>query len=449
MNTTKPQPKQERLPQVPQSPLPELAEFLAPLRVHFTQGPSAETLRQYVSGLLSEHPNKNCDTLAAVMPEMSEQQLQYLLTDMVWDEQALNRQRIDQMLTLPSTGDGVLIFDDTGFEKKGRHSAGVARQYTGTVGKITNCQVTVNCHYAERTQAWPVATRLYLPQGWGEDKERCKRAHIPKDIGFQTKAEIALALLDEATRCGVKHACVTGDADYGDNPNFLNGLAQRQERHVMAVRANFSVVLGRGADCPVRRVDEVLVSQPRRAWHSIAWSEGPKGWGRAKFLALRCWRVDGDGTRHVGGLIGQRPGRGQQGDWKYFWSDFPRSTPLQVLVEYAHRRHWVEQYHEEAKTELGWDQYQGRRWDGFHRQAVLIMVSFSFLVWVEARTRKQRQKRGRPRAAFSPAPGPSSSLAAGGASAGKRMAAANRDSGIDRLRHHGTIPFSQTPTLTK
>jgi SRSO17 transposase len=91
---------------------------------------------------------------------MNEQQLQHLLTDMVWDEQALNRQRIAQMLTLPSAGDGVLIVEDTGFEKKGRHSAGVARQYTGTVGKITNCQVTVNCQYAERTLAWPVATRL-------------------------------------------------------------------------------------------------------------------------------------------------------------------------------------------------------------------------------------------------------------------------------------------------
>ncbi len=442
MNTTKAPPKQERMPQVPQSPLPELAEFLAPLRVHFTQGPSAETLRQYVSGLLSEHPNKNCDTLAAVMPEMSEQQLQYLLTDMVWDEEALNRQRIAQMLSLPSAGDGVLIFDDTGFDKKGRHSAGVARQYTGTVGKITNCQVTVNCHYAERTLAWPVATRLYLPAGWAEDQERRKRAHIPKAIAFQTKAEIALALLDEANRCGVKHNCVTGDADYGDNPNFLNGLVKRQERHVMAVRANFSVVLGQGPEHRVRRVDEVLVAHPRRAWQSIAWSEGDKGWWRAKFLALRCWRVDGEGTRHGGWLIGQRPGREQHGDWKYFWSNFPRRTPLKVLVEYAHRRHWGEQYHEEAKTELGWDQYQGRRWDGFHRHAVLIMVSFSFLVWVEARSREQRQRPGRPRAAFSPAPGPASSLTAGGASAGERMAAAGRDSGITGLGTPQAVLFS-------
>src|SRR5918996_1952306 len=206
--------KQERLPQAPRAPLPELAEFLAPLRVYFTQGPSAETLCQYLTGLLSEHPNKNCDTLAEVVPETTEQQFHHLLTDMVWDETALNRQRIAQMRTLPSEGEGVLIFDDTGFAKQGRHSVGVARQYTGTVGKLTNCQVTVNCHYAERTLAWPVATRLYLPQAWAEDAARCRQAHVPTDLLFQTKAEIALALLDEAIACGVRHACVTCDADY-------------------------------------------------------------------------------------------------------------------------------------------------------------------------------------------------------------------------------------------
>jgi SRSO17 transposase len=397
---------QEQIPQAPRAPLPELAEFLAPLRVQFTQGPSSETLGQYLTGLLSEHPNKNCDTLAKIVPETNQQQFQHLLTDMVWDETALNRQRIAQMQTLASEGDGVLIFDDTGFEKKGRHSVGVGRQYTGTVGKLTNCQVTVNCHYAERTVAWPVATRLYLPQGWAENATGRKQAHVPEDVSFQTKAERALALLDEAHTCGVRHACVTCDADYGDNPNFLNGLATRGERHVVAVRANFSVTCERGQTRPVLRADEALAVPALQDWHTLAWSAGTKGWWRAKGLALRCWRVDGDGTRHIGWLIGQRPGQGQQGDWKYFWSDFPAHTPLTVLVEYAHRRHWVEQYHEEAKTELGWDQYQGRRWDGFHRHAITVMLSYSFLVWLEWRGREQRIGQGRPRAAFSPTPGP-------------------------------------------
>jgi SRSO17 transposase len=411
--------KPARLPQAPRTPLPELAEFLAPLRVHFTQGPSAETLRQYVSGLLSEQPNKNCDTLAAVVPATNEQQFNHLLTDMVWDETALNRQRIVQMQRLPSEGDGVLMFDDTGFEKRGRHSVGVARQYTGTAGKVTNCQVTVNCHYAERTLAWPVATRLYLPQAWAEDVERRRQAHVPAGVVFETKAEIALALLDEANACGVRHACVTCDADYGDNPNFLNGLEQRGERHVVAVRADFSVTLGRGPQSPVQRAAAVLAAQPRRDWQTIAWRQGAKGWWRAKFVALRCWRVDGDGTRHVGWLIGQRPGRSQHGDWKYFWSDFPATTPRARMVEYAHRRHWVEQYHEEAKTELGWEQYQGRRWDGFHRHAITVMLSYSFLVWLEGRRRQQRKVRGRPRSAFSPASGPPADTAARGPSPGE------------------------------
>jgi SRSO17 transposase len=411
--------KPARLPQAPRTPLPELAEFLAPLRVYFTQGPSAETLRQYLTGLLSEQPNKNCDTLAAVVPATNEQQFNHLLTDMVWDERALNRQRIARMQTLPSEGDGVLIFDDTGVEKRGRHSVGVARQYTGTAGKVTNCQVTVNCHYAERTLAWPVATRLYLPQAWAVDEARRQQAHVPAAVRFQTKAEIALALLDEARACGVRPACVTCDADYGDNPHFLNGLEQRGERHVVAVRADFSVTLERGPQSPLRQAATVLAAQPRREWRTIAWREGAKGWWRAKFVARRCWRVDGAGTCHVGWLIGQRPGRSQHGDWKYFWSDFPATTPLARMVEYAHRRHWVEQYHEEAKTELGWDQYQGRRWDGFHRHAITVMLSYSFLVWLEGRERQQRQVRGRPRSAFSPASGPPADAAPSGPSPGE------------------------------
>src|SRR5499427_5298320 len=428
--------KRARLPQAPRTALPELAEFLAPLRVHFTQGPSAETLGQYLTGLLSEHPNKNCDTLAEVVPETNEQQFNHLLTDMVWDESVLNRQRIAQMQTLPGEGDGVLIFDDTGFEKKGRHSVGVARQYIGTAGKVTNCQVAVNCHYAERTLAWPVATRLYLPQQWAADEARRKQAHVPAAIKFQTKAELALALLDEAKACGVQHACVTCDADYGDNPYFLNGLEQRGERHVVAVRASFSVTLGRGPASLVQRADTVLAAQPRQDWQTIAWSAGAKGWWRAKFVALRCWRVDGDGSRHVGWLLGQRPGRSQHGDWKYFWSNFPATTPWARMVEYAHRRHWVEQYHEEAKTELGWDQYQGRRWDGFHRHAVTVMLSYSFLVWLERWERERCRRRGRPRAAFSPASRPPPRAAAATPSPGERMAALCRPPRIDRFGAH-------------
>ena len=211
----------KRVPQAPSAPLPELAEFLSPFRVHFSQSNSADTLERYLTGLLTDHPHKNCETLAAVVPGTTPQRLNNLLTEMIWEEADLNRQRVKQMVGLGSEGDGVLVFDDTGFAKQGKQSVGVARQYSGTLGKVSNCQVTVNCHYAERTVAWPVATRLYLPREWAKDTVRREKAHIPDEVQFQSKAEIALALLDEANSCGVVHACVVADADYGDNPNFL------------------------------------------------------------------------------------------------------------------------------------------------------------------------------------------------------------------------------------
>src|SRR5436190_445418 len=157
---------------------------------------------RYLTGMFTQHPNKNCDTIAAVVPGTSEQSLQGLLTAMSWDEDDLNQQRVQALLALPTEGDAALIFDDTGFAKQGKSSVGVARQYSGTLGKVGNCQVTVNCHYAERTIAWPVATRLYLPRPWADDPARRQQAQVPKGVAFQTKPEIALALLDQADAGG-------------------------------------------------------------------------------------------------------------------------------------------------------------------------------------------------------------------------------------------------------
>ncbi len=434
-----------RLPQAPEAPMPELAECLAPFRVHVVQRPSARTLERYVTGLLTEHPHKNCDTLAAVVPGTTEPRLNHLLTEMVWDEQDLNRQRIRAMLALHTEGDGVLICDDTGFATQGRHSVGVARQYSGTLGKVGNCQVTVNGHYAERTVAWPVATRLYLPEAWAADAARRAAAHVPPDVAFQTKPELALALVDEARAGGVLHACVVADADYGDHPRFLNGLAARGERGVVAVRADFTVATTRtGAG---QRAEAVLTARPPGAWRTLTWREGSRDRPRARVVARRAWRVDGDGTRHRGWLIGQRPGRGQSGDPKYCWSSFGPQTPLERMVEYTHRRWWVEQYHEEAKGELGWDQFQGRRWDAFHRHAVTVMLTYSVLVWLEWRERQPRRPRGRPRGACSPSAGSAAPLAAEPAPHDRRPAAAG---GAARPPHGGS-PHARSPmtTLTK
>lgn len=408
-----------RIPLAPTAPLPELQAFLQPFHVQFTRSEGRQSLERYLTGLLTEHPNKNCDTLAQVVPGTSEQRLQGLLTQIHWDHDDLNRQRVRQLLTLPAEADAVLVFDDTGFAKQGRCSVGVQRQYSGTLGKTGNCQVTVNCHYTERTLAWPVATRLYLPQVWADDATRRKQAGVPKEVAFQTKPALALALLDEANALGVPHVCVTADADYGDNPNFLDGLDLRRERHVVAVRCDFAVASAPrgGAAC---RADALIQAQPKGAWRQVRWRQGSKGWLQARFVAVRCWRVRADGRRRLGWLLAED---GTDGKRRYYWSNLGPQAALATMVGYAHRRHWVEQYHQEAKTLLGWDQYQGRLWRGFHRHAVLVMLAYSFLVWQERRSRPERSRRGRPRRSFSPAAGPASATAAGGASADLRLAA--------------------------
>src|SRR3954468_20431924 len=161
-----------RVLQAPTEAMPELAEFLEPFHVHFARSEGPAALERYLTGLLTEQPDKNCDTIAQVVPGTSEQRLQGLLTEMVWDEDDLNRQRVRRMLSLPTEGNAVPLFDDSGFATTGKCSFGVQPPYSGPFGKRGNCQSSVNCHYAEKPIACPVAMRLYLPQQWADDPVR-------------------------------------------------------------------------------------------------------------------------------------------------------------------------------------------------------------------------------------------------------------------------------------
>ncbi len=198
-----------------------------------------------------------------------------------------------------------------------------------------------------------MATRLSLPEPWAQDPARRQKAQVPEDVVFQTQPQIALDLLDKARSWGVRWACVTADADYGDNPNFLAGLEKRRQSYVVAVRCDFAVSTSRRGGV-TQRADALIGAQPARSWRSVTWREGSKGWMRGKFVALGVWRVTASGGRKAGWLIGVDSSDGKR---RYDWSDFGPDVPLERLVEYAHRRHWVEQYHEEAQGLLGWDQY--------------------------------------------------------------------------------------------
>jgi len=355
--------------------LPEWQEFLGAFQVRFRRPEGRHALERYTTGLLTQLPNKNGDTIAQAVPGTSAQRVQEFLTNMQWDEEDLNRQRVTKMMAEATQGDGVLVFDDTGFAKQGTASVGVARQYSGTLGKVGNCQVAVTCCDTNPQATWPVAVRLYLPQAWAQDAERRRQARVPPEVSFQTKPEIALALLDQARAWGVPHRCVVADADDGDHPNFLGGLEARQERYGVAVRTDFPVCAGGVATSPVWRADERLQNVPRWQWRTVRWRRGTKGWLRKNLVAVRCWRVTSDGHRHEGWLVGERATQGQPEERKYFWSHLPPDIPLEVLAGYAHRRHAIEPFHEEATGEWGWDQYQGRLWPGFHRHAVTVLLA--------------------------------------------------------------------------
>jgi SRSO17 transposase len=289
--------------------------------------------------------------------------------------------------------------------------------------------------------------RLYLPEAWTADPQRWKRARVSPEVTFQTKPEIALSLLDQGRAWGVPHRAVVADPDYGDNPNFLAGLEEGNERYVVAVRCGVEVRLNCQGASASQRVDQVLATLPKCQWRTIRWRHGTKGWLRQKVVALRAWRLTAKGEAHLGWLLGERAARGQPEERKFYWSNLPASASLEELVDYAHRRHAIEQFHEEAKEELGWDQYQGRLWPGFHRHAVTVMLAMSFLTCLELHHRHAPATRGRPRDPFSPSARLASACAASGTPTGGAVAASSSGGVVD---HNGAVQGTMlTQNLTK
>jgi SRSO17 transposase len=405
-------------PMVPRAgplPLPEVAEYLAPLRSLFRYRPSWESVERYVTGLLTDVPRKNCDVLAAVLANTSTERLQHLLADASWDPVALDERRVRGLVARSSAG-GVLVLDDTGLPKQGKASVGVARQYSGTLGKQGNCQVVVSAEYVEdcldRSDPvhWPVSARLYLPESWTVDPARCRRVHVPAAVRFQTKPQLAIELVDRARAWGVPFALVVADSGYGDNPSFLAALEARELSYVCAVESTFGVRLPgevaaagvtpphhgpgqprKARPAPLYSARTLLDAQPEADWRTVVWRQGSDGepLGR-QVLAVRVHRATGGGHLRIndprvtlgpeGWLIGERPLPGESGDAKWYFSTLPADTPWERLIALAHQRWVIEQFYEDAKGECGLDHYQGRTWDGLHRHIALTMLAYSLLV---------------------------------------------------------------------
>jgi SRSO17 transposase len=401
-----PRPLGMAIPKAGPMTMTDLARFLEPFGELLRRSESRETMERYVTGLLSDVSRKTASEMGRSLPGANGQRLREFLTNTAWKFREMDGLRIAYMLAHASVGDGLLVSDDTGLPKKGRHSVGVARQYSGTLGGVDNCQTVVTAHYVDRVFDWPVNCRLYLPQSWSRDAKRCTRARVPEAVSFRTKGRIALQLLDEALEAGIVPRAAVPDTGYGDQRPFLEGPEARDVPYVVAVesKARFRLVeaveadpgdgapppyQGRGrprkastleervSECPAR---ELLASLPADAWRRVAWPKGAKGALVKGAVRVRVLRTGKRGKRfpRAGWLVGERPLSGHPDDSKYYFARNLDERSLEDLIELA--RGWViERFYQDAKGELGLDDYEGRLRPGPHRHLALVRLTHSFL----------------------------------------------------------------------
>lgn len=400
------------IPKAGPEPLVDLGRFLEPFGSLVRRSESREALERYTTGLLSDVGRKTATGLGRALPGTNSQRLQEFLTRTAWDPWEMDRLRIEILRAHASVGEGVLILDDTGFAKKGRHSVGVARQDSGTLGRVDNCQVLVTAHYVDRIFDWPFTGRLYLPESWAKDRKRRARAQVPEETGFATKGEIALELVDRARAAKVPFRAVVVDAGYGDQPALLDGLVERKIAHVAAVSRSVrfrpaSEVEADPGDSPpppysgrgrprkplgledrikAREARELLRGLPADAWRRVAWRDGVKGPLVKEFAVVKVYR-SGPRDKHLpvrGLLLGERPVAREEGELKCCFAWSLESLELEALVDLTHVRWVIERFYQDAKGELGLDDYEGRLWTGFHRHVALVMLAHSFLTLRQA-----------------------------------------------------------------
>ena len=412
------------VPKASSDPLPEIAEFLEPFAPRFRRSQSRHSLERYITGLLTDLDRKNCDTIAGALAGTSTERLQHLLTDADWVSLELDEVRV-RSLSAKSPKGGVLVLDDTSFPKQGKASVGVARQYCGALGKRANCQVVVSAEYvadepeSSRPLHWPVSGRLYLPERWAHDLKRRERSHVPREVIFRSKPDIALCLVDLSREWEVPFEVVVADSGYGKYPSFLGGLEEERElSYVCAVESTFGVRLpcevraakeagappyeGRGQPpkerpAPLYTARELIGSLPEEAWQTVSWREGTKGTLSKQMVALRAHRATGSPRHSIdhelvltaaeGWLIAERsqpgaPSAREEGEeeLKYYYSTLGAEVSLERLASLAKSRWTIEQFYEDAKGECGLCDYQGRRWEGLHRHLALSMLAYSFLM---------------------------------------------------------------------
>jgi SRSO17 transposase len=384
----------------------DLTEFLDEMLDGLGRVERVAALRSYATGLLLDGERKSIEPIAGRLVDSPDeiqamrQRLQQAVTIAAWSD-AVMFGRIARKVENELPGVEALVIDDTGFAKKGKHSVGVARQYSGTLGRTDNCQVAVSLHLASEQGSACIAFDLYLPEEWTNDRERCRAAGVPDDVGFQTKHAIALQQLERAVEAGVRKHVVLVDAGYGISTNFRDELTSRGHQYVAAINGELSVwppestprrTLVRTSRLATRTSPRYKDDRhpPRRVadlasdleFRKVTWREGSRGWQSSRFAAVRVRTAHRHTTGKPPGeeqwLLVEWP-RGDKAPSRFWFSTLPERTSIRTLVRLAKLRWRVERDYQELKQELGLDHYEGRTWRGFHHHATLCAAAHAFL----------------------------------------------------------------------
>jgi SRSO17 transposase len=353
-----------------------LEEVHARIAGRFSRAEPRARVLTYLRGLLAPLERKNGWTLAEDAGDLSPDGMQRLLTGADWDAGKVRDDLRDYVVERLGDPDGVLVVDETGFLKKGTRSAGVARQYSGTAGRIENCQIGVFLGYAAPAGRTFLDRELYLPKAWTEDRSRCRAAGIDDDVEFATKPEQAITMLTRALDAGVPAAWFTADEVYGQHPGLRRFCQLRGLSYVLAVPSNqwiWSMTQRGPAQCHAKTL---AASIQARAFKRISAGDGAKGprvyhWARTP---LHPDPADGTTSR----LLVRRSLRDPT-DLAYYVCHAPSPTTLTKLVEVAGRRWAIEETFQTGKGEVGLDHYQVRHYDSWYRHITLAMLAHAFL----------------------------------------------------------------------
>jgi SRSO17 transposase len=349
--------------------------FCGRFAARFPRVESRRQMRSYVRGLLSEVERKNGWTLAEAAGNMGPERMQRLLNFYAWDTDGVRDDVRDAVVEcLGDEERGVLIVDETGFLKKGTKSAGVARQYSGTAGRIENSQIGVFLAYASERGRALIDRELYLPKEWTADRERCRDAGVGDEVAFATKQVLAQQMIGRALDCGVPFGWVTADELYGQDTKFRLWLESRGVAHVVAVPKNAMVV---SMELTKVRVNRLIGDLDDAAWCRLSCGDGTRGprvsdWAAINIRPLRDPRY--------GHWLLARRSIADPTDIAYYVCFGPAGTALEELVRVAGIRWAIEECFQTTKNETGLDHYQVRGYQSWYRHITLSMAAAAFLV---------------------------------------------------------------------